>query len=124
MAELIFKEEVYKIVGAAMEVHNVLGPGFLEAVYQEALAIEFGLRNIPFTEQTQLKLQYKGYPLKRWYTPDFFCYKKIVVEIKAIKKCGENEEAQIINALQTSQKKVGALISFGEPSFYWKRYIN
>ena len=63
MAELLFKEEVYHIVGAAMEVHNVLGPGFLEAVYQEALAIEFRLRDIPFIEQPQLHLEFKGNPL-------------------------------------------------------------
>jgi len=124
MAELLFKDEVYKIVGAAMEVHTVLGPGFLEAVYQEALAIEFELRNIPFMEQPQLNLEYKTRPLKRKYIPDFLCYQEIVVEIKAQSRCGEIEEAQIINALKASNKRVGVLINFGEPSLYWKRYIN
>jgi len=124
MAALLFKEEVYHIVGAAMEVHNVLGPGFLEAVYQEALAIEFRLRDIPFIEQPQLHLEFKGNPLKCKYIPDFLCYEEITVEIKALSKCGVNEEAQIINAIKAAKKRVGVLINFGEPSLYWKRYVN
>ena len=107
-----------------MEVHRVLGSGFLEAVYQEALAIEFELRNIPVIEQPQLHLEYKTRSLKRKYIPDFFCYQEIVVEIKAQSRCGENEEAQIINALKAANKRIGVLINFGESSLYWKRYIN
>ena len=124
MTELIFKDEVYKIIGAAMEVHRVLGSGFLEAVYQEALAIEFKLRGIPFVEFLNIKIDFKGHILKKKYVPDFLCYEKIVVEIKAIRQCGHNEEAQIINALNASKKTVGVLINFGEPSLYWKRYAN
>jgi GxxExxY protein len=123
MAELIYKDEVYKIVGAAMEVHSILGPGFLEAVYQETLAIELGIKEIPFIEQPQLHLDFKGHTLKSKYIPDYLCYDKIIVEIKAITKCGPNEEAQIINSLKAAKKKVGLLINFGEPSLYWKRYI-
>ncbi len=123
MTELLFKEEVYKIVGAAMEVHGELGPGFLEAVYQETLAIEFRLRNIPFIEQPKMELNYKGQQLKHRYIPDYLCYEEIIVEIKAQSKCGEIEEAQIINALKAAKKKIGVLINFGEPSLYWKRYI-
>jgi len=121
---LLFKHEVYDIVGAAMEVHNVLGPGFLEAVYQEALAIEFRLRDIPFVEQQSLQLEFKGHLLKCKYVPDYLCYEEIIVEIKAIKQCGPNEEVQIINALKAAKKRVGVLINFGEPSLYWKRYVN
>lgn len=124
MPELLFKQEVYNIVGAAMEVHNVLGPGFLEAVYQEALAIEFRLRGIPFVEQHPLQLEFKGHPLKCKYVPDYLCYEEIIVEIKAIKQCGPNEEAQIINALNAAKQRVGVLINFGEPSLHWKRYVN
>lgn len=124
MTDLIYKDEVYKIVGAAMEVHQVLGNGFLEAVYQEALAIEFGLRDIPITEQPQLKLDFKGHPLKCYYKPDYLCYEEIIVEIKAISKCGSSEEGQIINALKASKKKVGVLINFEEPSLFWKRFVN
>ena len=71
MAELIYKDEVYNIVGAAMEVHSILGPGFLEAVYQEATAMELRLRSIPFVEQPQLHLEYKGHRLKHKYVPDY-----------------------------------------------------
>ncbi|HDP98754.1 MAG TPA: GxxExxY protein [bacterium] len=124
MPELLCKEEVYKIVGPAMEVHKVLGAGFLEAVYQEALAIEFRLRGIPFTEQPPLQLEFKGQLLKCKYVPDYLCYEQIIVEIKALKKCGPIEEAQIINALKAAKKRVGVLINFGEPSLYWKRYVN
>jgi GxxExxY protein len=124
MTELLFKEEVFNIVGAAMEVHKVLGPGFLEAVYQEVLAIEFKLRNIPFIEFPNLKIDFKGYTLKKEYIPDYLCYDEIIVEIKAISKCGPNEEAQIINALKASKKSVGVLFNFGEKSLYWQRYIN
>ncbi len=124
MPELLFKQEVYNIVGAAMEVHNGLGPGFLEAVYQEALAIEFRLRGVPFTEQLPLQLEFKGHPLKCKYVPDYLCYEEIIVEIKALKQFGPNEEAQIINAIKAAKKRVGVLINCGEPSFSWKRYVN
>jgi GxxExxY protein len=120
---LLYKEEVFKIVGVAIEVHKQLGPGFLEAVYQEALALEFELRGIPFKEQPPINLYYKEHPMKTFYRPDFFCYDKIVVEIKALKKCGENEQAQVINALKSTKQKIGILTNFGEPSLYWKRYI-
>ncbi len=124
MPELIYKDEVYDIVGAAMEVHSILGPGFLEAVYQEVFAMELRLRNIPFVEQPPLHLEYKGYRLERKYVPDYLCYEEIVIEIKALTKCGPNEEAQIINALKASKRKIGILINFSEPSLFWKRYVN
>ncbi len=123
MTELLYKDEVYNVIGAAMEVHGVLGPGFLEAVYQEALAIELSLREIPFIEQPQMNLEFKGNQLKCKYIPDFLCYEEIIVEIKAMKKCGQNEEAQIINAAKAAKKKLGVLINFGEPSLFWKRFI-
>ncbi|MDO9547912.1 MAG: GxxExxY protein [Candidatus Marinimicrobia bacterium] len=123
MTDLFFKKEVFEIVGAAIEVHKVLGPGFLEAVYQEALAIEFGLRNIPFSEQSRQIIGYKGHQLKSYYVPDYICYDEIIVEIKAIKRCSEIEEAQIINVLKATKKKVGVLINFGELSLHWKRYV-
>ena len=124
MAELIYKDDVYKIVGAAMEVHKVLGADFLEAVYQEALAIEFKLQGIPFVEFPRIEINYKEFKLEKYYIPDFLCYNKIIVEIKAICKCTANDEAQLINALKASKQKVGVLFNFGEPSLYWKRYAN
>ena len=123
MDELIFKEEVYQIIGAAIEVHKILGAGFLEAVYQEALEIEFDLRGIPYHSQPQMPLEFKGRQLKTYYVPDFLCFDKIIVEIKAMKKCGERE-VQIINANKAARKRLGVLVNFGELSLYWKRYIN
>lgn len=124
MAELLYKEEVFNIVGAAMEVHRFLGPGFLEAVYQEALAIEFKLRNIPFVEFPKLKIDFKGIILKKYYVPDFLCYDEVIVEIKAIQQCTKEDEAQIINALKAARKVVGVLINFGEPSLFHRRFVN
>ncbi|MBN1560895.1 GxxExxY protein [candidate division KSB1 bacterium] len=124
MSEIIFKKEVYEIVAAAFEVHNVLGPGFLEAVYQEALAIEFRLRNLPFEEQKQLHLTYKQFTLKKRNIPDFYCYDKIVIEIKASLQLLDNDTSQILNSLKASQQKIGLLINFGQRSLLWKRYIN
>jgi GxxExxY protein len=123
MTDLVYKQEAYKIVGAAFEVHNELGAGFLEAVYQEALAIEFGLRHIPFVEQKKLQLEYKNKILRKRYVPDFFCYDKIVVEIKAISQLMENDTAQILNSLKASHQKLGLLINFGEQTLKWKRYV-
>jgi GxxExxY protein len=124
MADLIYKDEVYKIVGAAMEVHKVLGTGFLEAVYQEALTIEFKFREILFVEFPKVEINYKEFKLEKYYIPDFLCFDKIVVEIKAISKCTPNDEAQIINAIKSSKMRVGILFNFGESSLYWQRYVN
>ena len=90
--ELLYKNEVYNIVGAAMEVRRILGHCFPEAVYQEALAIEFGLQDIPFVEQPRLNLKFKGHLLKCFYKPDYLCYEEIIVEIKSISKCGPSEK--------------------------------
>ena len=80
---LIFEDESYAIIGAAMDVYYRLGCGFLEPVYQEALAYEFGLRQIPFTAQTRLKIRYKDHTLRKTYRADFVCFEKIIVEIKS-----------------------------------------
>lgn len=122
--ELLYREEGYKIIGAAMEVYNQLGHGFLEAVYQEALAIEMRARHIPFQEHPNLQILYKGRPLQQQYIPDFLVYDKIIVEIKAIKQLGPVEEAQIINYLKATKTALGILINFGHPQqLDWKRRI-
>jgi GxxExxY protein len=100
--DFLYKEEAYQIIGAAMEVHRLMGPGFLEAVYQECLAKECRLRGIPFVEFPRHTLVYKGKPLIKEYVSDFLFYDKILTEIKAISKCGPIEEAQILNALKAS----------------------
>jgi GxxExxY protein len=124
LTDLLFKEEVFQIVGAAMEVYNQLGNGFLEAVYQETLAIEFSLRGIPFLAQPSLKIIYKERVLDQKYVPDFVVYDQIIIELKAIKSIGPNEEAQLLNYLKTSGLRVGVLLNFGaERRLEWSRYI-
>ena len=124
MAKLFLKEEVYAIVGAAMEVHKELGPGFLEAVYQEALEIEFALRGIPFESQKELAIYYKGHRLKKTYAVDCLNYGKVVVEIKALDRLTSKEESQLLNYLKATGLEVGVLINFGTKSLEWKRMIN
>ena len=125
MVELLHKEEVYAIVGAAMEVYNCLGHGFLEAVYQEALAMELKSRQIPFREQQELQILYKEQPLRQKYVADFLAFdQKIIIEIKAIKQLGPNEEAQLLNYLKATGLRLGLLINFGHPGrLEWKRMI-
>jgi GxxExxY protein len=124
MTELLFKEEVFLIVGAAMEVYNQLGNGFLEGVYQEALVMEFGLRGIPFQAQALLHITYKGRVLEHQYVPDFVVYDQIIIELKAIKAIGANEEAQLLNYLKASGLRVGLLLNFGaERRLEWSRFV-
>lgn len=124
MKHLIFAEEVYAIAGAAIEVHKKLGPGFLEAVYQEALEIEFGLRGIPFASQKNLTVRYKGVVLRKEYCADFICYGKIIVELKALSKLSGTDEAQLLNYLRATGLEIGVLINFGSsPRLDWKRFV-
>jgi len=124
MTELLYKEEAYAIVGAAMEVYNQLGNGFLEAVYQEALSVEFGFRGIPFTEQQFLQISYKQQPLKQHYLADYLAYDKIIVEIKAIRQLGANEDAQVLNYLKATGFRLGILLNFGASHrLQWRRLV-
>lgn len=122
--ELILKDEVYQIVGAAMEVSNELGCGFLEAVYQESLTIEFEERRIPHVPQKRIQIHYKERLLEKEYVADFVCHERIVVEIKAIKAITEIEEAQILNYLKATKLPLGLILNFGSPKLEWKRYAN
>ncbi|MFT3746244.1 MAG: GxxExxY protein [Pyrinomonadaceae bacterium] len=110
---LIFEQETYEIVGAAMEVYYKLGSGFLEPVYQEALAMEFTLRGIPFEEQKELRIEYKGQLLNKAYFADFLCFGEIIVEIKSLVQLTPPDWSQIINYLKVSRLKVGLLFNFG-----------
>jgi len=114
----------HTIIGAAIEVHNVMGPGLLEAIYHECLEIEFTCRNIQYKSQPKVKVFYKVNELKKYYIPDFIVYNEIIVELKAEKQLTDIDEAQIINSLKNSKKKIGLLINFGENSLKFKRYIN
>jgi len=121
--ELIYKEEVYKIVGAAMEVHKILGSGFLEAVYQEALEKEFILRNIPYQREKQIKIWYKGQELSKYFVADFVCYDHIIVETKALSAMTNEHFSQAINYLKSTKNEIGLLINFGQESLEYKRVI-
>jgi GxxExxY protein len=114
MVELIFKDEVYAIIGACFEVYNDKGCGFLEAVYQECLEIELELRGIPFQSQAELKLSYKGRALKQRYYPDLFCFGKIIVEIKAVSELADEHRAQVHNYLKATGCRLGLLVNFGQ----------
>ncbi len=122
--ELILKDEVYQIVGAAMEVSNQMGCGFLEAVYQEALGIELDERRIPHVPQKRIVISYKGRALNKEYIADFLCHDQIVVEIKAIKAITGIEESQILNYLKATNLPLGLIVNFGTPQLEWKRYAN
>ncbi len=121
--ELLLKEEVFLIIGAAMEVSNILGCGFLEAVYQEALAVEFRERDIPFEEQKHIQIHYKGKELQKEYIADFVCFQQIILEIKAIRRISEIEEAQILNYLKATKMPVGLIINFGDSHLEWQRFV-
>ena len=113
----------YAIIGAAMEVHGELGCGFLEAVYQEALALEFQSRDIPYRREVVLPITYKRQRLTTTYRADFICYENVVVELKALKELGGVEEAQIINYLKATGIRTGLLINFGTKSLTHKRFV-
>ena len=122
--DLLLRDEVYAIIGAAMDVHSELGAGFLEAAYQEAMEIELGLREIPFQPQCPLKIRYKGRVLEKAYCADFLCYGQVVVEIKAMRELTGREEAQLLNYLKATGLRVGLLINFGDPGrLDWKRLV-
>ena len=123
MTELIFKEEVYAIIGAAMEVHREKGCGFAEPVYQECMEIELADRKVPAAAQKEMGISYKGRLLKKTYLADFVAFGKIIVELKALDKLTSREESQVINYLKSSGLEVGVLINFGAYSLEWKRIV-
>ena len=124
MSKLIHEEETYKILGACFEVYKEKGGGFLEAVYQECLAIEFELQGIPAKPQVMLPMSYKGRPLIKYYEADFVCYDRILVEIKAVSQLVDEHRAQIINYLAATGLKVGLLVNFGHfPKVEHERFV-
>ena len=121
---LLLKDEVYAVVGAAIEVHREFGSGFLEGAYQEAMEIEMELRGIPFEPLKELHIRYKGRVLKKRYCADFLCYGRLIVEIKAEDYLTGRDEAQLINYLKATGLQVGLLINFGHHGrLEWKRMV-
>jgi GxxExxY protein len=123
--QIVFKEESYKIIGACFEVYKEKGNGFLEAVYQECLSIEFSEQAIPFVEKPRLRLNYKTRELNQTYEPDFLCFEEIIVEIKAVKLLADEHRAQVINYLKATGKQLGLLVNFGHyPKIEHERFVN
>ena len=118
---LLFEEESGKILRACMNVFNELGNGFLEAVYQEALAIEFKEMEIPYLREAKINIYYRGRKLNKEYYADFICYNEIIVELKCVSRIVNAHKAQVINYLHGTKKKVGLLVNFGESSLKWER---
>jgi len=120
----IYKDEGYKLMGAAFEVYNEQGYGLAEEIYQESLEIELALRDIPFRSKQELKCYYKGRELKKRYVPDLFVFEGLVVELKAVSQILPEHEAQLINYLRITKQPVGYLINFGhKDTLEWKRFI-
>ena len=111
--QMIYPEECYAIRGAIYEVYRELGNGFKEEVYQQCLEREFALRGIPFDAKKELRIFYKGEPIEKTYIPDFHCYEKIIVEIKAVEELTKEHRAQLLNYLRLTGCKLGLLVNFG-----------
>jgi GxxExxY protein len=122
--ELLLKDEVYAIVGAAMEVHRELRGGYLEAVYQEAMEIELIDRQVPFVACAQIALHYKGRVMRKFYIADLLCYGQVLVELKVMERLTSRETAQLLNYLHATHLRVGVLLNFGNPfRLEWERYV-
>ena len=124
MSGLILKDEVYQIVGAALDVYYQLGRGFLEPVYQEAVEVELRRRGLPFQAQCPVTIYYKQQPLEKLYVADFVCFDQIIAELKACERLTGSDEAQLLNYLKATRKRVGLLLNFGSAvRLEWKRYV-
>ena len=121
---IIYPDESYAIMGACFNVYKEKGCGFLEAVYQECLEIEFKVKNIPFRSQQEVKLSYRNHELKQVFKPDFICFDKIILEIKSVSTLVDEHRAQILNYLNATEMKLGLLINFGHyPKLEYERFV-
>lgn len=124
MEDLILKDECYRIMGACFEVYKEKGCGFLEAVFQECLEMEFRLQQIPFVAQQPIALNYKDQPLKQRYVADFVCYGSVLVELKTVGKLADEHRAQVLNYLNATGLRLGLLVNFGHyPKLEWERLV-
>lgn len=124
MSEILYKEEVFQIVGGCFAVYNEKGHGFLEPVYQDCMEIELDHLGIPFDSQRELLLSYRGKPLRRTYIPDLVCYDNIIVELKAVRELADEHRAQVLNYLKATGLQLGLLVNFGHhPGLQWERIV-
>ncbi len=123
MNDLVYKDEVYKIIACCFEVHNNLGKGLLEAVYKDALMVEFKLKSISFERERKFEIDYKGVILPHYYLADFLVENKIIIEVKAQSGLAEDHYKQILNYLALSKRKLGLLVNFGEDKLKFKRIV-
>jgi len=123
MSKLLYGDLTFQIIGACIEVHNNLGCGFLEPVYQESLAIEMCSRKIPFDKEKIVEIHYKDTLLRKKYIADFVCYGNILLELKALSKITSDHEAQLLNYLKATGFEVGLLFNFGASKLEYKRMI-
>lgn len=119
--KIIYRTECFSLVGAAIEVHKHIGCGFTEPVYQEAFEEELRLRGIPFEREKVINVTYKGKVLSKSFRPDFVCYDKIIVELKAVSEFTDEHISQVYNYLKASGFKLGLLVNFGTTSLKYKR---
>ena len=125
MAEIIYKAESYKIIGACFEVYKQKGCGFTEPVYQECLKLEFEFQNIPYVFEPKIQLEYKGKTLDQYFKPDFVCYNKIIVELKSVSNLIDEHRAQTMNYLNATKFDLGLLVNFGHfPKLEYERFGN
>jgi GxxExxY protein len=124
VSKLILEQETYRVLGACFEVYKEKGCGFLEAVYQECLALEFELPGIPANSMVTLPLTYKGRPLKKHYEADFICFDQVLIELKAVSRLTDEHRAQLQNYLHATGLKVGLLVNLGHfPKVEHERFV-
>lgn len=121
---LLYENETYQIIGACMNVHKALGPGFLESVYQEALEKELQRIQISYNRHKKLQIVFNGEFLSKFFVADLVCYDAIIVELKAASFLSKTDSDQIVNYLKSTNLCIGLLVNFGERSLKWKRFIN
>lgn len=123
MAELIYKDESYRIIGICMEVHKILGRGYLEIVYKDAIEYELNLAHIPFKREKEYKIDYKGYVLPHKFFADFVLFENIILEVKAAAGIIDEFTKLTLNYLAASKCKLGLIVNFGEDSLKYKRLV-
>jgi len=124
MPEIIYKDESYAIIGACFAVYKENGCGYHEPVYHESLGIEFGLVSIPAISKPKLELEYKGHKLQVGFEPDYVCYGRIIVELKAVDAINDNHRAQTMNYVKAAKMRLGLLVNFGHhPQLQWERIV-